>query len=189
MATYPIFIEEEEIPEKKLSNNVSYIYSDGFLRVYSRRCVVAFEAAHNGDGFIVICERGKIFLRKMVPPQRTGALISWLLKFNKDNRATSVEQYERLLYSQRRRRYWEGYQEWEYKSQGYVFTLCNSPIDGNCRNVAGFISDAVTKQEVLQLVPLMNYHPDWYILKHLSERFGISEEEFLEARKQTFKPL
>lgn len=182
MATHTIFIQRE-IPKKKLSNNVSYAYFDGFLRVYNRGRTVCFEEALKGDAFVIICERRKAFLKKMVPPQRRGALVAWLLRFNKDNRATSVEEYERLLYKEKRRRYWEGYQEREYKSDGYIFMLCNTPIDDNYRNVAGFVSDAISKKEVIELIPLMVHHPEWYVFKQLSEAFGISEEEFRAAKK------
>lgn len=189
MATHYIFIDEEQEQECVLGINTSYLYQDGFLRIYNKGHVVYFEEAHKGDAFVVICEKGKAFLKKMVPPQRTGALVAWLLRFNKDNRANSIETYRKRLEGQRKRRYWEGYQEWEYKSDGYVFTLCNSPMDDNFRNVAGFVSDAITKKEVIDLIPLMTNYPDWYIFKHLSECFGITEKEFNDARKRTFKPL
>jgi hypothetical protein len=52
------------------------------------------------------------------------------------------------------------------------------------RNVAGFFSDAISKKEILGLVNCMNHHPEWYVKKILNERFGISDEEFEEARAQ-----
>ena len=183
MATYQIFIEANEMPESTIGLNASYMYQDGFLRVYNKGRVVAFQEARKGEGFVIICEKGKVYLKKLVPPQKNGALVAWLLRFNKNNRATSIDEYNRILAGQRKRRDWIGYEEWEYKSEGYVFTLCNSPMDNNFRNVAGFISDAITKKEVINLIPFMVHHPDWYILKHLSERFGITEEEFRKAKE------
>lgn len=182
MATHQIFIGDEEILERELGINSSYTYQDGFLRIYNKGRIVYFLEVKKGDAFVVICDKGKAFLKKMVPPQRRGALISWLLKFNKDNRASSLEEYKRKLPSERERHYWENYQEQEYKSDGYVFTLCNSPKDHYSRNVAGFFSDAISKKEILQLTNRMNYHPEWYVKKLLNERFGISDEEFEEAR-------
>lgn len=189
MATYQIFITGEDVEDRQLGINSSYSYQDGFLRIFNKDRVVYFEEPQKGDAFVVICERGKIFLKKMVPPQRRGSLIAWLLRFNMKNRATSLDDYNRKINGQRKRRYWEGYKEKEYKSDGYVFTLCNSPFDRNYRNVAGFISDAVTKKEILGLIPLMVHHPDWYVKKILWESFEISENEFEEARTKTFTPL
>ena len=189
MATYQVFIEAEEIPEQELTKKVSYLYSDGYLRVYNRGHTVSFERANKGDGFVIICDKGKAFLRKMVPPRGSGALVTWFLRFNKYNRATSIEEYEKLLYWNRNKRQWEGYREREHKSEGYVFTLCNSPVDDNYRNVAGFVSEAVTKKEVIELIPLMTHHPDWYIQILLWETFGVTQEEFQNARKKTFEPL
>jgi hypothetical protein len=182
MASHNIFIGGQEVYDKPLGINSSYTYADGSLRIYNKGRVVYFLEAKEGDAFVVICDKGKAFLKKMVPPQRKGALIAWLLRFNKDNRASSVGEYKRKLPVERQRHYWENYQEQEYKSDGYIFTLCNSRIDNYTRNVAGFFSDAITKKEILGLVNRMNHHPEWYIKKILKERFGISEEEFEEAR-------
>lgn len=186
MATHQIFIYDEQTNEKQLGKHASYLYQDGYLRIYNKGRVVYFLEAHKGDAFAVICDKGKAFLKKMVPPQRKGALIGWLLRFNKDNRANSVEEYKRMLIGQRKRHLWEGYKEREYKSESYIFTLCNSQFDNNSRNVAGFFSDAITKKEILELIPLMVHHPEWYVQKLLSERFGIAEEEFQKTRKDTF---
>lgn len=185
MATHQIFIYDEQTMEEQLGKNSSYLYQDGYLRIYNKGRVVYFLEAHKGDAFAVICDKGKAFLKKMVPPQRKGALIAWLLRFNKDNRANSVEEYKRMLIGQRKRHLWEGYEECEYKSQSYIYTLCNSPFDSNSRNVAGFVSDAISKKEIFELIPFMVHHPSWYVQKLLFERFGITEEEFEKARKNT----
>lgn len=185
MATHNIFIEHE-VREQKLGISSYYTYEDGFLRIYNKGRRVYFLEVNKGDAFVVICERGKVILKSMAPPKRNGALIGWLLRFNRDNRASSIEEYKRKLYGQRKRREWEGYKEKEFVSYSYMFTLCNSPIDTNYRNVVGFFSDAITKNEVLALIPLMQHHPEWYIKKILWENFNISEIEFDTAKK---KPL
>lgn len=189
MATYQIFINDEEVEHTQLGINSSYSYLDGFLCIYNKEKLVYCIGPEKGEAFVVICDRGKVFLKKMVPPQKRGALIAWLLRFNKDNRASSLEEYKRKLYGQRKRRDWEGYKEREFISNSYVFTLCNSPFDANYRNVVAFISDAITKKEVLGLIPLMQHQPEWFIKKILWESFNISDHEFEEARSETFIPL
>ena len=184
MASHNIFIGDQEVFDKELGINSSYTYSKGSLRIYNKGRVVCFQEVKKGDAFVAICNRGKVFLKKLVPPQKRGALVSWLLRFNKDNRATSAEEYKRKLLAERKRHYWEKYEEKEYRSDGYIYTLCNSPMDQYSRNVAGFFSDAISKKEILGLVNRMNHHPEWYVREILKESFGISDEEFEEARAQ-----
>ena len=45
------------------------------------------------------------------------------------------------------------------------------------------ISNAIkySKEEIIELIPFMIYHPSWYVQKLLYERYGITEEEFNNA--------
>ena len=178
MATHYIFIADEKEIHQNVGKNTCYEYTDGILDVYNKGRLIYSWEAQKGDAFVAMCEKGKVILRRMLPPQRKGALIAWLLNFQKHNRADSLEEYEMKLQKYRQRYEWYGYKEWQYRSWGYVFTLCNSPYSDEPRNVAAFVSDAVTKAEVLELIPFMKYHPDWYTQKLLLERFRITKEEF-----------
>lgn len=182
MATYYIFIEDDGERQQSIGQNACYVYKNETLEVYNKGRVIYSWEAHKGDAFAVMCEKGKVILKKMVPPQRKGALVAWLMNFQKHNRADSLGEYEIKLRKYRQRYEWYGYKEWQYRSRGYVFTLCNSPYSYEPRNVAAFVSDAITKAEVLELIPLMKYHPYWYIQKLLQERFRIAKEEFEIAR-------
>lgn len=182
MATYYIFIEDEHERQETFGKNACYVYMDGIMDVYNKGRLIYSQEAQKGDAFVAMCEKGKVILRKMIPPQRKGALVAWLLNFQKHNRAESQEEYEKKLAKYRERYNWYGYEEQKYRSWGYVFTLCNSPYSDGLRNVAAFVSDAVTKAEVLELIPFMKNHPDWYVQKLLWERFKISKEEFELAR-------
>lgn len=183
MATYKIFISDEEVEKKYLGINSYYTYLDGYLRIYNKGKMVYFLQPKKGDAFIVKCLVGKAFLKKMVPPLRNSNSIAWLIGFHKYNRAWNDEDYEKRLEERRKRHYWDGYEEWEYKSDGYRFTLCNSEFDSNHRNVVGYIKDTITKEEIIELIPFMIYHPSWYVQKLLYERYGITEEEFNDAYK------
>lgn len=189
MATYQIFITDKEVEYTQLGMNSFYSYRDGFLCIFNKEKLLYCLEPKKGDAFVVICDKGKVVLKDMVPPKRRGALVAWLLRFNKDNRSSSLEEYKRKLCAQRKRRHWEGYKEKEFISDTYMFTLCNSPMDANYRNVACFISDAITKNEVLGLIPLMQHHPDWYMQEILFNAFNISESEFRKAKAKTFIPL
>ena len=68
MASHNIFIGDQEVYDKELGINSSYTYSNGSLRVYNKGRVVYFVEAKKGDAFVVICKKGKAFLKKMVPP-------------------------------------------------------------------------------------------------------------------------
>lgn len=184
MATYYIFIEDEKEIQHNIGKNACYVYMDGILEVYNKGRLIYSWETHVGEAFAVMCEKGKVVLKKMVPPYRKGALVAWLLNFQKHNRADSQGEYEKKLKKYRDRYEWYGYKECQYRSWGYMFTLCNSPYSDEERNVAAFVSDAITKAEVLELIPRMKYHPNWYIQKLLWERFRITKEEFKVACKK-----
>lgn len=189
MATYRVFIRNDEISTKRIGKRSAYSYVDGELRVYSRGTLIWQQGAEPGDAFAILCYNGKTVVKNLIPPYKKGDLVGWLLGFNKHNRSHSEEEFEEILEKYRNRYDWEEYEEWDYVGSNYVFMRCNRVYEDGYHNLVSYIKDTITKNEVLELVPKMVFPTD-YTLKLLSMRFGITEEEFNMAQlKGALKPL
>jgi len=183
MATHRIFLQYPQETPKRLGMHSFYIYNDGVLSIYNRGSLVYSGKVNQGEACIVKFQNGNVKVAGLLPPYKKGDFVSWLLGFNKNNRGCTQEEYEAVLEKERFRLHWNEYIEWETVGEHYVFMRCNDPIVKS-RNVACFFSDDITKEEVLELIPLMTYYPPWYVSKVLQERFGVTEEEFEKAVKK-----
>ena len=94
MATYYIFIEDKKEIQEQIGRNACYVYADKMLKIYSKERLVYSLEARPGDAFAVMYENGKAILKKLVPPQRKGVLVAWLLNYQKHNRAESQREYQ-----------------------------------------------------------------------------------------------
>lgn len=182
MATHYIFIKDKKEVQEQIGGNACYVYDGEMLKIYNKGRLVFELKALEGEAFAILCEKGKVVLKNLIPPQRKGELVAWLMDYKKHNRAKSQEEYRKKLAKYRDRYDWYNYMEWEHRSWGYVFTVCNSPYSEKLRNVAAFITDAITRAEVIELIPFMTWCPDWYTQKILFECFKITREEFEAAQ-------
>ncbi len=188
MATYRVFIGEET-EKKKIGMRSAYSFVNGEFTVYRNDVPVWKQYAEDGDSFAILCYKGKVIVKNLIPPRRKGDLIAWLIGFNKHNRAHNEEEFEEILEEYRRRYEWEGYLEWEFRGENYLFMRCNRAYEEGYHNLVSLIGDSISKAEVLQLVPMMEF-PTMYIFKLLSENWGITPQEFNEAKlKGVMKPL
>lgn len=189
MATHRIFIGKEDIEMRQIGMRSAYSFVNGEFTVYKDKKLVWKQCAKDGDSFVVLCYNGKVIVKNLIPPRRKGDLIAWLIGFNKHNRAHTEEEFEEILEEYRRRYEWEDYLEWELRGENYLFMRCNRAYEEGYHNLVSLIGDSISKEEVLQLVPMMEF-PSAYMIKLLSESWGISHQEFNNAKlKGVMKPL
>lgn len=180
MATYRIFITEEEAKYQKLGKRAEFTYAHGMLTIYNDNKVFCRIAAENGDAYVLRCQNNTATLHKMEPPYKKGNLVAWLMGFTKHNRTQNKEEYEELLEIRRNRYLYDGYREWQHVGNSYIITQCSrtDKINGY-HNVAAYVGENITRAEVLELVRKgLFVFPDFYVKKMFKESFGITEYMF-----------
>lgn len=178
MAKYVVPIVTD-VEDQKLGRRTTYSIRNGIFSVYYKGRRLYSVKAKYGDVLIVNCEGGRTNIQKKAPPVKTGDLIAWLLGFNKNNRGQTEEEYEALMEEYRQQYYTQDYIEWEEEGKHYRFMKC-SKGDFVCYNVASWVEDDITKEEILYLIPQMVY-PHNFEEKILFERCGITRDEFQKA--------
>lgn len=178
-------VEREELKEEYW---YSYLEEDGksFFQVYNDEELLYEQEAKPGDAFDVIFREGKttrtVYVTPMTPPRKKWEAIAWLLGYSKYARSCDYEVYSSLV-EEKRELYGKmpGYVESVF--EGPNFELTDYTFIGdkdNCRNMACWISEDITKEEILFLIPEFCY-PELYLKKVLWEKFDITEEEFYDV--------
>lgn len=185
MARGTIFItSHEQRKEIKYDWWYSYLEEEGkeLLRVYKQEELIFEQEAKLEDAFEVIEKGNTLFVTEMIPPRKRGEAIAWLLGFSKRERAASCEEYRNLL-NQR----WEKIpliRCVEYTTAAVRFEFTKYSLldeEGNrFHNLACWVDENITKQEILHLVSLFVY-PKFYVKKVLWEKFNISGDEVEKA--------
>lgn len=181
MARATIFITGYE-KRKRIKHDYWYSYLQeegrGILRIYKRDEVVFEWEAKIQDAFEVIEKPKGIFVTEMVPPRKKGEAIAWLLGFSKRERASSCEEYRNLLNARLASLPALGYVEYMAVSVRFEFVrYCLIDQKDNRRhNLACWVDEHVSKEEILYLVPEFQY-PKFYVKKVLWEKFGIRGDE------------
>ena len=149
------------------------------LRVYKEEEKVFEQEAQTGEAYEVLFKKGFPYITPMTPPRKDWEAIAWLLGFSKKERFCSYQIYLDVLKKRRE----------ECETASYVESILEGPnfefveyslVDDNkheYHNLACWVSEEVTKEEICHLIPEFTY-PEQYVRKLLSERFGISKEEF-----------
>lgn len=185
MARHPVFCTEE-IPITQIGENSAYSYRDGVISVYRKGHLVHEEKANYGDAFSILCYKGRTILKKMIPPTKKTDLVAWLLGFPKESRSRSYEEYERKIqkYYQANEEYLADNAEWEVTGSSYMLCACKRKTGDTNYGIACFICEAISLNEILELVPQMIY-PEWYTYKILAENFNVTKEDFAKALNKT----
>lgn len=185
MALQKLFLTETA-HQAQVGNSMSTTYSFDTerekLTVFWRGQKVCERKAKMGDAFVVKCFGSEPTVSKMKLPHRNSDLIMWLLSFPKDCRAYSQEEFDQLFFEQRDIYDWSNYREWQVKGEKFEFILCNRPDCGGVHHMEAFVSDDITKEDVLEMLRKYKairgiYYPESFVKKVLQDRFGISEEE------------
>lgn len=189
MANQKLFIEKTTMEAARVGNSMSttYTYDGGRLTLFWRnRKVTERIGVKAGDAFIVRCDGSEPTLSKLKVPHRNDDLLMWLLSFSKEDRAYSAESYQELL-AQRREEYdWWGYQDSEYKGDGYAFTLCNRSDCGGVHHIASFVDRKVDKELVKEVFLKWGrgiYWPRVFVERILRDRFGFTDCDLEELAK------
>ena len=176
----------ESSQEGSATNWGRYIFDGKEIRLYIADRLIYKEPAKIGDVYDVKEVRGEIYLRKVGIPKNRGGIIAWLLKFNKRNRTSSYVSLQKIKEKECYNCPWNGgiCKPTVLKSTGHEIYICDETHNRTgYKSIAAWISDAITKREVLSLVPFMTYYPEELVKYLLSKYFGITDAEFAEAKK------
>ena len=194
MAREKIFLRQYA-KNKKIRDNYWYSYleegTSKVLRVYKGKQQLYQQEAEIGDAFEVIIklcvQKEKVFISPMQPPRKDWEVIAWLRGFGRNERVPTYDEYLILLETRREECQKPGYVESTTEGPNFAFTEC-SFINGKrqeYKHVACWVDEEITKEEICHLIPEYVY-PEQYVRKVLSERFGITAEEFDEALSSAF---
>ena len=185
MARGKIFITGYK-ERKDVIGDYWYSYSeDGVLRVYKQNNLVFEQGAKIHDAFEVIIKGGNkqnAFITEMTPPRKKWEVVAWLLGFSKFERSALYQEYLEILEKRKEESDKPDYVEFCMSGPNFEFveyTLIGGE-DGNYRNLACWVAEGITKEEVCHLIPEYNY-PEFYVRKVLAEVFEVSDEEFNEV--------
>lgn len=185
MARGTIFITGNE-ERRVLKEDYWYSYleenGEGILRVYKQHELVFEKKAHIEDAFEVILRGNKVLITEMTPPRNKGDVIGWLLGFSRHERVSSCEEYRDFVIERWLTIPTIGCVEYTTAAVRFEFTkyALLDEANGRIHNLACWVDDNITKQEIFHLIPQFVY-PEFYIKKVLSEIFGISSEEVEKA--------
>lgn len=154
------------------------------IKLVCNGCVVYSENAELFDLYVVRKSGKRFCLNKMGIPETKGGVIAWLLKFNKNNRTFSYEYLERNVREECGTCCWNGgnCEHKVLKSSCYEIHLCETPNKTGYKSIAGWFSHAITKEEVLRLIPLMTYYDERLVKYLLNKHFEVTEAEFERAK-------
>ena len=176
-----------EIPQRGMATDRGCYDFDGKeIRLYIADRLIYKEPAKIGDVYDVKKSRNKIYLNKVGIPENKGGIIAWLLKFNKRNRTSSYVSLQEIKEKECYNCPWNGgiCKPTVLQSTGHEIYICDETDNRTgYKSVAAWISDAITKREVLSLVPFMTYYPEALVKYLLSKHFGIIDAEFAEAKE------
>ena len=148
--------------------------------------------AKSGDAVSVERIGWKYLIYKVGIPENAGGVVAWLLCFNKHNRTPDIGRLHQIEGKECNRCSCNGSncikKELCSQSGGYCLVLCSAQNRTGYKCVAGWFSDNITKKEVIELIPLMGFYDDLFVRSVLADKFGITKEEFYEA-KQKERPL
>lgn len=170
----------------EIAGSGRYMFDGEKIGLYIYGKLVYEESARIGDVYDAKEIGWKIYLNKVGIPENRGGVIAWLLKFNKKNRTSSYASLWQILEKECLNCPWNGgtCQPKCLKTTGYVIYICDEECNRTgYKSVAAWISDAITKQEVLNLIPLMTYYPEELVKYLLNKHFGITDAEFAVAKK------
>lgn len=185
MANQRLFVNDPVLEPTRVGNSIStsYTYDGDKLTVFWKRETVEKTGIKPGDGLIISCYGDTPSIKKLGLPHQNADLLMWLCSFNKEARAHSLAEYQKLLEQRRPSFDWWGYSEWEIKGEGYAFTLCNRCDCGGVNHVAAYIDRPVTRamvKEVLLKWKRGVYFPREFVEKVLRNRFGFTEADLTE---------
>ena len=143
-------------------------------------CEVYSEDAKRFDVYVVRKMGKHYYLNKVGIPDTLGGVIAWLLKFNKHNRTFNYEYLEGKVRGECGSCRWNcgNCERKVLKSAGYEIHMCKEKNRTGYKSIAGWFSNNITKEEVLQLIPLMTYYDERLVKYLLGKHFDITEEEF-----------
>lgn len=177
------------VKRKTIKDDYWYSYlkegNKKILRIYKQEELIHEQEANVADAFEVIFKgdkSGSVFITAMTPPRKDWEAVAWLLGYSKYDRTSVYDEY--LNIRDKRREAYEkpGYVESSLAGPNFEFTQYSLVDDKEheYRNLACWVDEAISKDEILHLVPEFMY-PELYVRKVLKERFGISDEEFDKA--------
>ena len=176
----------ESPQEGKATNRGCYIFDGEEIKLCIAGEVIYREPAKIGDVYDAKKDGKKIYLNKVGIPENRGGIIAWLLKFNKRNRTSSYVSLQKIKEKECYNCPWNGgiCKPTVLKSTGHEIYICDETHNRTgYKSIAAWISDAITKQEVLSLVPFMTYYPEALVKYLLNKHFGITDAEFARAKK------
>ncbi len=185
MARGTVFVTNH-VKRKQIKDDYWYSYlAEGdkkLLRIYKQEEMIFQQEATIGDAFEVIIKNGKkenAFITPMKPPKKDWEAIAWLLGFSKHERASTYEEYTKLLDSRRKVCEKSDYVESVLDGPKFEFIEYRLVDDetNQYHNLACWVDENITKNEIYLLIPEFIY-PEQYVRKVLSEKFGITAEEF-----------
>lgn len=185
MARGTIFITNYvQRKEVKDDHWYSYLEEDTkkVLRVYNQEELIFEQVANQGDAFEVLIKGSKTFVTPMTPPRKDWEVVAWLLGYSKSERTFSYKVYLELLEQKREKYETPGYVESILEGPHFEFSEYSNVDDANheYRNLVCYVDEDITKNEICHLIPEFVY-PQQYVKKVLSDRFGITDEEFRKA--------
>lgn len=181
MITYKIYLGKKKDKEQ-LGSEISYSYNGEVIDVYKNDKLVYSKLAKPNDALVLIFKDNKVKLEKQKIPKEKGACIAWLLGFNQHQRFKRLKNYEDCCRAQKQEYSVFNYTETNYESDKYKLTYFSYEDSKKPIGIAAIVNDDLSKEEILELIPLMIYHPEWYVRRILKKRFEISEDEFLNAK-------
>ena len=179
-----------QIPQEERITPESYVKFDGeTIKLYVHGVSVYAEPASLGDAYSTVENRGRIYLLKSGRPKNRGGIVAWLLKFSKESRTGNYDKIQNILFNECKRckRHKRNHKNCEIRAlkwENYEIYICAANNDTGYRSVAAWVSDMISKEEVLQLVKYMSYYPDEFVKWHLKEYFSVSESEYEAAKRR-----
>ena len=183
MVLYKVYLGKKR-DRFQINDKVSYSFDGKTICVYENDKIVCLKAARPNDALVLIIEDNQIKIEKQKLPKENGACIAWLLGFNQHQRFKSFESYENCCNSKRQKFSEFNYKETNYESEKYKLTYFSYVDSKKPMGIAAMVKDDLTKEEILKLIPLMVFQPEWFVRRILRKRFDISEEEFFNAKKE-----
>ena len=166
---YIIYIDKKRITKKKITEELSYSFYKGTLKLFKDEVLVNSEPAELWDGFVIIDQKDETIIQEYAPSPKRGAVVEWLLGIKKKNRASSEEEYSELCEKIREKLRNTSFTEETYSTHNYVITeLKDSETD-----IISFVKDTITNEEIVELIPKMNSYPKKFLEKILKDKLGI----------------
>lgn len=196
MPNFKVFIGKER-EEKVLLDKygeVRYLYdpSNELLKVTWNDKEINSEG-YQGDGFIIIVNPLMLDLRvkKIGVPHRLVDFLMWAMSYEKKLRTTTIEDFKRILKSQRAHYVYNNYTEYGSNGKKYSFILSNKENPNKLRHNVAFVDENISHEEAIELLNAYGaikkiYYPYEFIKKVLKQEFLFNDEELSKLRKNSF---